>query len=72
VRKLENFHKILGLLFIITGVVFWITPIPGTTLLIILGFVWLAGKNKTLFFLKEVLGKKVFKLLKVERVVKKI
>jgi hypothetical protein len=71
-EKLENFHKILGALFIITGVIFWITPIPGTTLLIILGFVWLVGKNKTSYFLKEVLGKKIFKFLKVERVVKKL
>ncbi|MFA6602138.1 MAG: hypothetical protein WCT02_04790, partial [Candidatus Paceibacterota bacterium] len=62
----------LGALFIITGVIFWITPIPGTTLLIILGFVWLVGKNKTSYFLKEVLGKKIFKFLKVERVVKKL
>lgn len=71
-KKLENFHKILGALFIITGVIFWITPIPGTTLLIILGFVWLVGKNKTTYFLKEVLGKKVFKFLKIRSVVKKL
>lgn len=69
---MENFHKILGILFIITGVIFWITPIPGTTLLIILGFVWLIGKNRTTYFLKEILGKKVFKFLKVRSVVKKL
>ncbi|MBP9748112.1 MAG: hypothetical protein KBD17_00575 [Candidatus Pacebacteria bacterium] len=71
-KKLENFHKILGLLFIITGVIFWLTPVPGTTLLIILGFVWLIGKYKTSHFLKDILGKKIFKFLKIKQVVKKL
>ena len=69
-RNLENFHKILGALFIVVGIIFWITPIPGTTLLIILGFVWLLGKNRTSHFLKEILGKKIFKFLKIRNVVK--
>jgi len=68
----KKFHRILGALFIAVGVIFWITPIPGTTLLIILGFVWLVGKNRTLYFLKEVLGKKIFEFLKVRRIIKKI
>jgi len=38
----------------------------------ILGFVWLIGKNKTSYFLREILGKKVFGFLKVGGIVKKI
>lgn len=65
-------HKIIGIFFIIIGIVLYPTPIPGTTLLIILGFVWFMGKNKTLIFLKRVLNKKIFIDLKIKSLVKKI
>jgi len=66
------FHKIIGIALILIGLVSYLFPIPGSTLLVALGFVWLIGKDKTLFFLKEVLGKKIFKLLKIKKVVKDI
>ncbi|HBA45781.1 hypothetical protein A2W67_01725 [Candidatus Nomurabacteria bacterium RIFCSPLOWO2_02_40_28] len=71
-KKWHPFHKVLGALFLITGVIFYITPIPGTTLLIILGLVWLIGKNRTSYFFKEILGKKVFKFLRLGKLIKKI
>lgn len=71
-RHWNNFHKILGILFVVTGIITYIVPIPGSTLLIVLGLVWLIGKNKTLHFFREILGKKLFKFLKIKRVVEKV
>jgi uncharacterized membrane protein YbaN (DUF454 family) len=68
----ELFHKIIGVLFILIGVVFYFTPLPGTTLLIIIGFIWLVGKNKTIHFTKEILGKKLFKSLKIKWAFEKV
>jgi len=68
----KNFHKILGILFIFFGIVFYITPIPGTTLLIIIGLIWLLGEKRTLYFLKELLGKKLFNFLKIKKEIKKL
>lgn len=65
-------HKTLGFIFITIGLVFYMTPVPGTTLLIVLGFVWLIGEKKTLYFLKKILSKKTFKFLKIKRVIEKI
>lgn len=71
-KESRTFHKILGITFIITGVILYPTPIPGTTVLVILGFVWFIGKDRTLLFFKKVFNKKMFKLLKVKSIVKKI
>lgn len=71
-NKKEIIHKILGIIFIIVGVIFYITPIPGTTFLIIIGFVLLIGEKRTLHFLKRILGDKIFKSLKIKSIVKKI
>ena len=54
------FHKVLGAIFVLLGLIFYPTPLPGTTLLIILGLVFLFGKGRTLRLLKEHLNKKVF------------
>lgn len=70
-KEWKKLHIILGILFIIVGITFYITPLPGTTFLIVLGFIWLMGKNRTLFFLKKILGEKVFKFLKLEQIVEK-
>ena len=70
--ELEVFHKIIGIVLILIGMISYVFPVPGSTLLVALGFVWLIGKVKTLIFLKEILGKKVFKLLKIDKVVKDI
>ncbi|OGI81797.1 hypothetical protein A3I95_00685 [Candidatus Nomurabacteria bacterium RIFCSPLOWO2_02_FULL_44_12] len=67
-----NWHKIFGIFFIIFGVIFYLTPIPGTTLLILLGFVWLMGKKRTSSFLNKVLSHKIFKFLRLERIIKKM
>lgn len=67
-----TFHKIVGILFILIGVVSYPTPIPGSTILIMLGFIWIIGKNKTISFFKKHLTKKIFKSLKINRVVKKL
>ncbi len=68
----KNYHKAIGVIFIGTGIIFYPTPIPGTTILIILGFVWLIGKKRTLNFLHEVLNKKIFNFLKVKSIIKKL
>jgi len=70
--ELEVFHKIIGIVLILIGMISYVFPVPGSTLLVALGFVWLIGKVKTLIFLKEILGKKIFKLLKIDKVVKDI
>ena len=72
IKQRDNVHKTLGIILIITGVILYPTPIPGTTVLIVLGFIWFMGKNKTLSFLNKILNKKVFKLLKIRSIVKKI
>jgi len=69
--KYETFHKILGIVFISIGVIFYITPLPGTTILIIIGFILLIGEKRTKHFLKEILGKKVFKYLKINKIIKR-
>ena len=71
-NKTKNLHKILGIMFIIIGVILYPTPMPGTTILVVLGFVWFIGKDRTLLFFKKVFNKKMFKLLKVKNIVKKI
>ncbi len=70
-EKRRNFYKILGILFIIIGITFYITPVPGTTLLTVTGFVLLMGKDRTACFLKRVLGEKGFKFFKIERIFEK-
>lgn len=65
-------HKILGIIFIIVGIVFYFTPMPGTTFLIILGFIWYKGKKKTTAFLKEVFSKKMYESLKIKNIMKEI
>lgn len=71
-KEWRKLHIILGIIFILVGITFYLTPIPGTTLLIVLGFIWIMGKERTLFFLKKVLGEKVFKSLKLEQVIEKL
>ena len=70
--EIEIIHKIIGILLIFIGVVSYLFPIPGSTILVILGFVWLIGKNKSISFLRKILGKKIFKSLKIKEVVKDI
>ncbi len=68
----DIFYKIFGVILIIIGIIFYVTPIPGTTLLIILGLIWLVGKRRTLYFLKEILGNKIFRRFRIKKVVDKI
>jgi len=71
-KNLNIIHKIIGISFIVVGLISYIFPVPGSTVLVVLGFVWLIGKDRSLYFLKEILGKKIFKLLKIKKVVKEI
>ena len=71
-REKINFHKVLGSIFILIGLIFYTTPVPGTTFLIILGLIFLFGKKKTLYLLKDHLNKKVFKSLRIKSIIKKI
>ncbi len=70
-NNINIFHKILGIIFITIGVFFYITPLPGTTFLIIVGFILLVGEKRTKYFLKEILGRKIFKFLQINKIVKK-
>jgi len=72
VNKSVIFHKILGFIFITFGLIFYLTPIPGTTILIVAGFVFLIGKKKTLNFFKRILSHKMFNKLRVKSIIKKI
>ena len=65
-------HKVLGAIFVLVGLIFYPTPIPGTTFLIILGLIFLFGKKKTLHLLKNHLNKKVFKFLRIKSIMKKL
>jgi hypothetical protein len=71
-KNWEYFHKIFGIILIIIGIITYLTPIPGSTLLIVLGFIWLIGKKRTSYFFKEILGKKLFNFLKIKSLVKKL
>ncbi len=71
-KNLSIVHKIIGISFIVVGLISYVFPVPGSTVLVVLGFVWLIGKDRSLYFLKEILGKKIFKLLKIKKVVKEI
>ena len=71
-KKWEYFYKIFGIVLIITGVITYIIPIPGSTLLIVLGFIWLIGKKRALRFFEKNLNKKVFNSLKIKGIVKKL
>ena len=68
----KHFHKIFGIIFIAIGVIFYPTPIPGTTLLILIGFVWFIGKKKTIESFKHVLSHKAFNFLKIKKIVSKL
>jgi len=68
----EIFRKIMGVLLILFGIILYITPIPTTSLLIVLGFVFIIGKDKTLIFLKKILSNKTFKKLNIEDFIKKM
>jgi len=68
----EVFRKIMGVLLIFSGIILYITPIPATSLLIVLGFVFIIGKDKTLIFLKKILSNKTFKKLNIEDFIKKM
>ncbi|MCM2338891.1 MAG: hypothetical protein NDI62_00315 [Burkholderiales bacterium] len=70
--ELEIFHKLIGIFLIILGLISYIFPIPGSTLLVALGFVWLVGKEKTLSFLRMALNKKIFRSLKIDKLIKDI
>ena len=71
-KKWEYFHKIFGVTLIVTGIMTYIIPIPGSTLLIVLGLIWLIGKKRTLHFFEKNLNKKVFDFFKIKGIVKKL
>ena len=71
-KKWKIFYKTLGFIFIVVGVSLYWTPVPGTTILIILGLEWFIGKSKTLSFFKENLNKKVFRYLRLGAIIKKM
>lgn len=71
-KKWKHFHKFLGLAFIAIGIIFYPTPMPGTTFLILLGFVWFMGKKRTIESIKHVLSHKMFNFLKIKKIVNKI
>lgn len=71
-KKIHDFHKILGLLLIVAGIIFYFTPVPGTTMMIIVGFIWVLGKTKARHLLKKILGHRMFKFLKIQKLIKKI
>ena len=67
-----NLHKVLGAILFLVGLILYPTPIPGTTMMMILGLILLFGKKKTLKLLKDHLNKKVFKYLKINKIIKKL
>ncbi len=71
-KKWEYFYKIFGIILITTGIITYVVPIPGSTLLIVLGLIWLIGKKRTLSFFEKNLNKKVFNSLKIKGLVKKL
>ena len=71
-KKHKLISKIVGITFICVGVIFYLTPIPGTTFLIFLGLFLYIGPKKTLVFFKKHLSKENFKRLRVELLVKKL
>lgn len=72
IRKYKYYHKILGIILIFTGIILYPTPIPGTTFMILLGFVFFIGKKKTVEFFRHILSHKAFRFLKINKIVNKI
>jgi hypothetical protein len=71
-KNREGLHKLFGIFLILAGIILYPTPIPGTTSLCILGFVWLIGEKRTINFLRKILGGKIFKSLKIKKLISKI
>lgn len=71
-RQNMSVHRILGAALITTGIILYPTPIPGTTILIILGLIWAVEKTKTINFLKKTLGEKIFLKLKLSKIAGKL
>ena len=71
-KNFKHYHKIFGVALIATGIIFYPTPVPGTTFMILLGFVWFMGKKKTIESCKHVLSHKAFKFLRIKKIVEKI
>jgi len=71
-KNREGLHKIFGIFLILAGIILYPTPIPGTTTLCILGFIWLIGEKRTTNFLRKILGGKIFKFLKIKSIIKKL
>ena len=71
-KESKIFHKTLGIIFITFGIIFYLTPVPGTTILIILGFIFLIGKKKTLNFFKRIFSHKMFNKLRIKKIVEKL
>lgn len=71
-RDKITFHRVLGIIFIVFGILMYPTPIPGTSFLILIGLVWFLGKRKALSYLRHMLSKKTFAFLRIRDIVKKI
>jgi uncharacterized membrane protein HdeD (DUF308 family) len=71
-KKHKLTSEILGIVLIFIGIIFYLTPIPGTTVLIILGLVWVIGVEKTMSFFKKHLSKENFKRFKIRSIIRKI
>ncbi|MEI6580781.1 MAG: hypothetical protein WCO07_01270 [bacterium] len=68
--ELEVIHKAIGIFLIVLGLISYVFPIPGSTLLVVLGLVWLIGKYRAISFLRKILGIKIFKLLRIKKIIK--
>ncbi|GEM_PF-5550897 len=71
-KNYKHYHKLFGVLLILAGIILYPTPIPGTTTLILLGFVWFMGKKKTIQSFKNVLSHKMFNFFKINKIVSKL
>jgi len=64
-------HKIFGSAFILLGIALYPTPLPGTTILVIVGLVWLIGERRSRRFLMKIFGPKIFRRIKAPKIIDK-
>jgi hypothetical protein len=55
--KWKIYYKISGIILIAIGVIFYLTPLPGTTFLIICGFILIFGKKRGIKLLNKLENK---------------
>ena len=67
-----DLHFFFGILLVFVGVLALVTPLTPGSWLAVVGLVWVFGKKKSRRLLKQMLGKKISKLIRLDKFIDKI